>query len=436
MKKIRPLRIFKLGKEPYIIFNKQKIPLKSLSKEELIKLNIIKNKKKIKKTQKKILKIPEIEQKVQKRLKKIVAKRPYRKPHEKLSKKNKEEVNRLLQINYELTRKKHELEQELLHSKLEKDKVELDKIKKEKEEIENAINSVVPSVNANRNIRDLPAPRQQPIEEEKKNEIAIRGKYANMFNQWINDNSGKKSFDDLQNIGIIPENLRYGEQSKSKNAVKKYGWTKFLISQGVSPNEVRTNEGVSLQRRKWIGQNAQMISNRIAEQPREGNGKAILPEDENKGLYDYEIDEFFEGMPNWYGAISKEDLHDLLKKLIDKKPNYFYFIYLIENYQEGKTNHWVAIFFDDVFDNSLCYYDSYGKDAPPDLHKKLDLLLEGMQVEDMIKWKYNTMKQQGYTTNCGIFTINYIMERLLGHDHKDASKYDDREADIARFFLK
>lgn len=165
--------------------------------------------------------------------------------------------------------------------------------------------------------------------------------------------------------------------------------------------------------------------------PKTGSGK----EEEIEGCFGYQIDEVLDCLPNYYGAIMQKDLYKTLKEIIEDKPEFFSFVYLIENYRNQGTNHWVAIFYD-YEEKEICYYDSFGYDAPIHIKKVIQALPEQLGCECYIKYKYNSVQYQpDESTLCGNYAINYILMRYLGNTHVEASKYNDKKAEAQKEVL-
>jgi hypothetical protein len=98
----------------------------------------------------------------------------------------------------------------------------------------------------------------------------------------------------------------------------------------------------------------------------------------------------------------------------------------------GAGTHWVPIYIDlfPLFKNhqiAIEYCDSYGKQPTARILKWINLIKENiektMDIHVIIKIN-STNHQQDDNTNCGIYSINFILKRLEGMSFEDYTKKD------------
>lgn len=101
-------------------------------------------------------------------------------------------------------------------------------------------------------------------------------------------------------------------------------------------------------------------------------------------------------------------------------------------------SHWVAMYME-LDDGEIEYYDSYGTRPPPLIFKFMkDMCSMGNhQFEHVFKIEYNKKRHQYGGSECGIYSMNFILERLRGKTLHDISnkKISDRIMNEMRKYL-
>jgi hypothetical protein len=120
-------------------------------------------------------------------------------------------------------------------------------------------------------------------------------------------------------------------------------------------------------------------------------------------------------------------------------------IYNLDTHTQSGS-HWVALFIDLKRKPEISYFDSYGF-PPPSLIKKFILvqqssinselhkgLFGGGHCKKQIKYIYNTKRHQRGHSECGVFSINYILEKLKGKKMSQISRVriSDEDMNILR----
>jgi hypothetical protein len=78
-------------------------------------------------------------------------------------------------------------------------------------------------------------------------------------------------------------------------------------------------------------------------------------------------------------------------------------------------SHWVGVFFD-ISSRTMEYYDSYGEPAPKLVKEFYHALGKGW------KYKENHHIHQRYNSECGVYTIHFIVRRLLGTSFEETTR--------------
>lgn len=139
-----------------------------------------------------------------------------------------------------------------------------------------------------------------------------------------------------------------------------------------------------------------------------GNG-AILP-----ALWNDQIEDFFEGNPEFGGVISSDEINDLPNKI----PMGF-IMNLSPSNEEG--SHWVACY---ITGDSVEYFDPFAEPPSDDFKKQITKKIKDMKIPVMLKFKINKIKQQhGNSFRCGYHSIRFLDDRMNGIEFPMASRF-------------
>lgn len=112
--------------------------------------------------------------------------------------------------------------------------------------------------------------------------------------------------------------------------------------------------------------------------------------------------------------------------LIEMKKNNFNKVGIIYNLDvsSGQGTHWVAMYIDNK-NNEINYYDSYGSKPVPLINNFIKSLVD-KYTEHNFKSTiiYNDKRHQFGHSECGVYSMNFILERLHGTTMYDISKVD------------
>ncbi len=106
---------------------------------------------------------------------------------------------------------------------------------------------------------------------------------------------------------------------------------------------------------------------------------------------------------------------------------------LVFNLDSSKQpgSHWVAVFFESHAGNlTIEYFDPTGK--PP--NRNIKQFLDTPPL-DAAEYKESTYKHQKGDTECGVYSLYYIIERLMGRSFTDSSKHRITDEAVNRFRL-
>ena len=109
--------------------------------------------------------------------------------------------------------------------------------------------------------------------------------------------------------------------------------------------------------------------------------------------------------------LTKLDLIELKKKKINK----IGIIYNLDK-SSGNGTHWVALYIDNKNDE-INYYDSYGTIPIKLIHN----FIKNIAIKHNLKIIYNDKRHQYGNSECGVYSMNFILERLHGKTMYDIS---------------
>ncbi len=267
--------------------------------------------------------------------------------------------------------------------------------------------------------------------------------------------------------------------SPNKNANGKKSKTCFTLNSlrkiAKSYNEENPDSQIRGVQTKTKAQLWENIQNRL--QNRCNSETCWIKQDFVKDLKDPEITEytFRPEMPrNWvknkYTWLSTVDIQEVMKQYERKYPNFSFLgpvpydcpygitcelssvkvkkmlnsgieqlgvIYNLDTHNQPGS-HWVAVFLD-LTKLSVEYYDSYGAEPPELIYQWMGRMKEDMEntFNKSAKLKYNKKRHQYGNSECGIFSMNFILERLKGKTLERISreKLTDRKMNLMRRLL-
>ena len=119
--------------------------------------------------------------------------------------------------------------------------------------------------------------------------------------------------------------------------------------------------------------------------------------------------------------ICKLNLKDLLKR----GKTHLGFVYNLDPSDKGGS-HWIASF-TDIPGHKSYYFDSYGMKAPPEIAR----FMRSMTLQDpTMKLEYNAKRFQYGDTECGIYSVYFLIRMLEGDSFKDFCKRAPRDNEM------
>jgi hypothetical protein len=115
-----------------------------------------------------------------------------------------------------------------------------------------------------------------------------------------------------------------------------------------------------------------------------------------------------------------------LKSVLNKNKTKIGIIFNLDKHDEDGS-HWVS-FFADFDSNNIYYFDSYGYKEPKEVTELMKRLKsQGEQLGKKINIHVNNVRHQYKNSECGVYSINFILSLLKGENYDSFSnnKIDD-----------
>lgn len=143
----------------------------------------------------------------------------------------------------------------------------------------------------------------------------------------------------------------------------------------------------------------------------------------SNGLYNDEIEKIMQMYPEFVGCISRDEIKQILPQVEHGKK--ICWIMNTQNHDQA-GEHWFAIYIDPVGSKSIEYFDSFGREIPPDIQKDVKLVIDIMKPNTFLKLKSNHVIHQFDSSNtCGYHAALFLLDRLRGKSFSEATGYDE-----------
>ncbi len=174
-----------------------------------------------------------------------------------------------------------------------------------------------------------------------------------------------------------------------------------------------------------------VIQNYVTDVVKNGEGMG------SKGMSNFQIDDILNKYPDYLGCISHDEILSKILPKIKPKSKGGFVINTDNHNQPG--SHWESVYFDATpgGDKSIDFFDSYGDDIDPVIQKDLLKIADKLNAGTYLKLKTNRIRyQNSKSSNCGPFSVKFLIDRFRGKTFKDASGWNDDikgEKDIEKF---
>lgn len=206
-----------------------------------------------------------------------------------------------------------------------------------------------------------------------------------------------------------------------KDPISKNELIDYITNTQIKPKVEQEAEKIIINEPLPLG-GLEKNSKEFSSLPEQGEGKS------NKldGLYDHEIDKIMSNTKYYLWTITKDEIDEIIKYIVDNKILKCCFIMNTANRYDNKNkyHHWVAFYMDFEDDMSLEYYDSYADPLDSKIKNKLQNMLEDLNINVYVKLKENKIKDQPLNSSlCGYYCIAFLLKRLNNVSFKSATNY-------------
>jgi hypothetical protein len=146
----------------------------------------------------------------------------------------------------------------------------------------------------------------------------------------------------------------------------------------------------------------------------------------DKGLDTEQIDKIMmKYSPVYVGTIPR----DYIKKLVPtaRKQKEIAAVVNLDNSNQ-KGSHWVSLYINAKPGGSQTVevFDSFGRPTPRDIVRDIKQVVDAMKLDTYLKFKENRVPvQSAKSSNCGYFSMRFLIDRFRGKSFADASGYTE-----------
>tara|TARA_B100000767_G_C19744427_1_gene527777 strand:+ start:129 stop:974 length:846 start_codon:yes stop_codon:yes gene_type:complete len=101
------------------------------------------------------------------------------------------------------------------------------------------------------------------------------------------------------------------------------------------------------------------------------------------------------------------------------------------DYSNMTGSHWVAMFIN-LDKGLICYFDSYGIKPKKEINDYKDFIINFIKnkMNKNVTYKWNTIRHQFKGSECGVYSINFILRLLKGESFEDITKNITKDDDV------
>lgn len=143
---------------------------------------------------------------------------------------------------------------------------------------------------------------------------------------------------------------------------------------------------------------------------------------------------FFGPLPRDFADINTEISKQNLHKLQLRGINYVGIIFNMDKHNQPGS-HWVAYFIDLKRDLSVEYFDSVAVKPPKEINAFMDKVIANAKknLKLNLKKKINNIQHQKKNSECGVYSLHFIIERLAGRTFEEVIQDVISDSDMNEF---
>jgi len=257
-----------------------------------------------------------------------------------------------------------------------------------------------------------PPPQSKPVTREDVN------KHFNDLSDKFDQRYAEKLKEYVTLLGQTkPDDPKFG-----RNALAKLAGTR---PQSTGPNQAKSlafKEADAYRNQLVDALPADVREQVLAKVAKIGKGKS----DDDKGLYDDQINEVMKRYPEYLGCIANDEIPSLLPKI---KPMTRICFIINTDKENQPGQHWQAVLIDarPQGSHSVEFFDSYGRDPSKEVFHDLKAVVDKLQATSLLKFKINrVIRQYDDTNTCGFMAMTFIIDRIGRHKtFSEATGYND-----------
>jgi len=140
---------------------------------------------------------------------------------------------------------------------------------------------------------------------------------------------------------------------------------------------------------------------------------------------------FYGAVPIDFADLSQYEIANMnLDELIKSKSKIGVIFNLDEHYKKG--SHWVS-FYADLKQGQVYFFDSYGVKPEARIRKFMRKVSKFCQKNTNLDVKHNKIRHQYKDSECGVYSLHFIIEQLEGHSFDDITQNKVSDDEINKF---
>lgn len=141
---------------------------------------------------------------------------------------------------------------------------------------------------------------------------------------------------------------------------------------------------------------------------------------------------FYGAVPIDFDDLPFLGIYDLnFSKLYDEGIYKYGFVFNLDNHKQ-RGSHWVAMY-SDIQKSQIYFFDSYGYLPKRQIARLMGRIYEFCKKKnDKVKITYNKYRHQFKNSECGVYSINFILRLLSGQDFKYITKNITKDDEVSK----
>ena len=244
-----------------------------------------------------------------------------------------------------------------------------------------------------------------------------------ILNQWNNYYGDKIIFSNKNTIQELWNKLDNMLKDKCNS---EWCWIEQEFVKQMHDNELSKNTFRPKMPKKWYTHPREWLTTTDIENVMKQYEKKY---DDFKFIGPVPID--FDYKPNPGQCIVNELCKINLNNLVNKGMNKLGIVFNLDEHDEPGS-HWVALY-TDISKGGVYYFDSYGMEPPEEIELLMNRLTsQGKTHNSNMKKYYNKVRHQFKNSECGVYSMHFIINLLEGKTFEDVTKNIIKDDDMLK----